>query len=225
MEYLRREPKPGDPKHTLAINLKHALPKIKGDKIIIIEDDEYYAPTYIEEMSRHLENHKVVGIMHSKYYHLPSGGYVQMGNSQHASLAQTAFKGSFMPELSRFIEIGMIKDWLDCQIWAALKTSRHPRPTNMLTPRSLRIIQNKIAASKNGQSFLFVDSDKPLYLGIKGLPGRPGIGQGHNVGMYRTRDSATRDILKSWVPEDYQIYIDVINGKLTENNYREYFGW
>ena len=36
--------------------------KKAGDKIIIIEDDDYYAPTYIEEMSTRLVHHEVVGI-------------------------------------------------------------------------------------------------------------------------------------------------------------------
>jgi hypothetical protein len=58
--------------------------------------------------------------------------------------------------------------------------------------------------------FLFSDSDHPLYVGIKGLPGRAGIGMGHNPTMYTVKDTADRRVLKQWMPQDYQTYLDVM---------------
>jgi hypothetical protein len=98
--YVRREPRRDDPSFTLDLNLKAALPHIDGDKILIIEDDEYYAPGYIAEMARRLDSFEVVGICQSKYYHLPTGGYRQIGNTGHASLAETGFRKSFLPFFS-----------------------------------------------------------------------------------------------------------------------------
>ncbi|MBE3040255.1 MAG: hypothetical protein IMZ62_15775 [Chloroflexi bacterium] len=56
---------------------------------------------------------------------------------------------------------------------------------------------------------LFSDSDRPLYVGIKGLPGRAGIGMGHNPGMYLNRDTGGRPVLKKWMPKDYEVYLNL----------------
>jgi hypothetical protein len=196
IHYVRREPRPDDPRHTLILNLKAALPLIKGDKVLIIEDDEYYAPEYIEEMAQRLDWHELVGIMHAKYYHLPSGGYCQLDNSVHASLAETGFRASIVPEFSGLWDGSSC---IDLRLW------------------------NKV---NRVRSLLFIDTDKPLYLGIKGLPGRAGIGGGHagELAQYQNhKDTMDRAILKQWVPQDYRVYLDVLSGKLTKDNYGSYF--
>jgi len=193
-DYIRREPKKSDPQFTLIENLKCALPHIKGDKILIMEDDEYYSPYYIQVMSKHLSRHEVVGIGNSKYYHLPSGGNFTIGNMRHASLAETGFRRSFLPKFKGLLSQGNV--YIDTLLWRAA----------------------------NG--FIFTDSDKnPLYLGIKGLPGRRGIGRGHDLSLYKKYPPDTSRLkLKKWVPEDYRIYMDIIEGKLTNENCGDYFG-
>jgi len=195
IKYIRREPLPSDPKHTLCQNLSAALPFITGDKIIIIEDDEYYAPEYLAGMAARLAYHEVVGIKNSKYYHLPSGGHCTHSNGSHASLAQTAFRSASLPAFKRCLDMRS-QQFLDIRLWQR-------------TYRTLR-------------GFLFID-EPPLYLGIKGLPGRPGIGIGHDEKQYREFDTPARDRLKSWVPGDYQVYLDILSGKLSEQNSRSYF--
>lgn len=193
MEYVRREPRGDDPKCTLAVNLREALPRITGNKILVIEDDEYYAPGYIAEMSRRLDVYELVGICRSKYYHVPTGGYMTNGNGGHASLAETGFRASFLPVVSSCIGKGIDIHWLDTQLW-------------------------RIANSSGSRNFhLFVDLDEPLYVGIKGLPGREGVGIGHQTRAYRTRDGVNREILKRWIPRDYQVYLDYLGGQLNEN--------
>lgn len=193
IEYIRREPRPDDPQHTLILNLKAALPLIKGSKILIMEDDEYYAPGYVEEIANRLDQHEIAGIMRTKYYHLPTGGYWQIGNRIHASLAETAFRKSFLPELETLWGGDMS---LDMRIWQRA----------------------------GGRGYLFDDAAASLYLGIKGLPGRAGIGAGHNPGLYRNvKDAADRTMLKKWVPKDYQVYLDILSGRLTSENYKSYF--
>jgi glycosyltransferase involved in cell wall biosynthesis len=68
MDYIRRSPTINDPQHTLLLNLQAGLEVVKGDYIIFIEDDEYYASNYIEEMIKKLSEYEVVGIGCSKYY-------------------------------------------------------------------------------------------------------------------------------------------------------------
>jgi hypothetical protein len=200
MDYIRREPQPDDPRHTLLLNLKTAVPVIKGDKILIIEDDEYYAPNYVQEMAIRLNRYEVVGVKNSKYYHLPSGGYCTHANMAHASLAQTGFRSSFLPTLSKLLE-NPDRSYLDVQIWRNAGGVIHDRAS----------IQG---LTRNRRGLLFIDNP-PLYLGIKGLPGRPGIGIGHTENRYAQFDGPDRAILKKWVPKDYQIYLDIINGKPT----------
>ena len=197
MEYIRREPQPDDPKHTLILNLKTAVPLIKGDKIVVIEDDEYYAPEYMTKMALGLDRHEVVGIGRSKYYHLPSGGYSKIGNTAHASLAETGFRSSFLPEFKELLERNNV--YLDMDIWKR--------------------------ANQNGRGFIFVDNDKnPLYVGIKGLSGRAGIGRGHDSALYRDNPlDNSRKTLRQWIPKDYAVYMDILNGKLTDKNYWSYF--
>lgn len=203
MQYIRREPRPDDPKHTLDLNMRTALPLIKGSKILIMEDDEYYAPRYLEEMAKRLDQVEVVGIMRAKYYHLPTGGYVQIGNTGHASLAETGFRRSFLPVFEQCINRGIVPNWLDEQIWRTVNESKK--------------------AAREITSLLFVDDGGSLYAGIKGLPGRNGMGQGHNPAMYHNKDTIDRAMLKRWTPGDYQIYLDILGGKLTTGNYRSYF--
>jgi len=213
IDYIRREPLPSDPKFTLAENLKAAIPHVKGDQILIIEDDEYYAPRYVEEMIKRFGvqrvpmyssnpyvrakqiqhysrtkteapkrsiNVKVVGIGKSKYYHLPSGGYRVIGNMGHASLAQTAISKSFLPILQEMLIPGKL--YIDIEIWRRANIER--------------------------SGFLFLDTT-PLYVGIKGLPGRPGIGKGHDKRIYRACDVG-RKVLRQWIPQDYQVYLDLL---------------
>lgn len=190
MEYIRREPLPSDPKFTLIKNLKVAVPHIRGNKIIIIEDDEYYAPNYVKTMAAKLNQHEMVGIGDSKYYHLSSGSNMIIGNKWHASLAQTAFRSSFLPEFKK--HLNPANDFLDMRLWKDLRGG--------------------------GRGFIFFDKNKPLYVGIKGLPGRPGIGVGHDpyVKFYRRfPQDVSRRVLKKWIPieDDFRTYMDIIKGK------------
>ena len=201
IKYVRREPRSDDPQHTLTLNLQAALPHIAGDKILIMEDDDYYAPEYVAEVARKLDQHEIVGIMQAKYYHLPTGGYHIHQNASHCSLSETSFRNSFLPE---FREILCERDVLP-----------HPVGTD---------VDLRIWRKVGNRGYRFSDSDKPLYLGIKGLPGRAGIGIGHNPAMYRgVQDTADRTVLKKWAPKDYQVYLDILSGKLTNENYQSYF--
>jgi len=190
--YVRREPQPDDPKHTLVKNVETALlwvnRYINDTKIIFWEDDEYYSSEYIAEMSSRLDKTQVVGIGCAKYYHLPTGGYMLHSNMQHASLAQTAFHISVLPMVDECVAQGMEKDWLDCNIWR-------------------RVIKSKGAIHHD----IFKDTKK-LFVGMKGLPGRFGIGCGHKTSVYRMHDNPDRGILKEWIPDYYDVYLGLLEG-------------
>jgi len=194
MEYTRREPQPDDPQCTLTRNFEAALPLIKGNKIIIIEDDEYYAPKYVAEMSLRLNQHEIVGLARAKYYHLFSNRYYKNRNTWHSSLAQTAFRDSFLPEFKKILHANVGSDRIDKSIWRRVKN--------------------------NKRGFVFTDDNESLYAGIKGLPGRPGrIGHDSKARHYRWNPpDISHEILKQWIPDndDFDIYVDIIKGRIKQ---------
>lgn len=217
MKYIRRLPGPADPKFTMLANLTAALPEIAGDKIIFFEDDEYYAPDFIATMARQLDRAELAGIMRSKYYHLPSGGYFKHTNIFHASLAETGFRRGFLNQFKTLLNES--RDFLDIRIWRSVAggmvgmSARPGQSTASMTERMLA----------GGRGLLFDDVERPLYLGMKGLPGRTGIGIGHNAVNYPHFDSTDRRMLRQWIPDDYKIYFDILDGTLTTQTMGTYF--
>jgi GT2 family glycosyltransferase/SAM-dependent methyltransferase len=141
---LRREPVATDPPHTLAANLRTALPHVRGRRVLIIEDDDYYGPGYLATMTRWLEVADLVGEVGAKYYDLRFG-WRQFHEHTHASLCRTGFTRAVLPALAALI--GQDDPSVDQRLWAAWRGT---------TFRS---------RDPGGESRLCV--------GIKGMPGRP----------------------------------------------------
>jgi hypothetical protein len=90
---IRHEPDPN--KITLKRNLMSVLDRLNiDDKIIIIEDDDYYPNTYIETMSRLLDEYTVVGGLTRKYYNLNFKSYWEFKRLLYGTLHSTAFKAT-----------------------------------------------------------------------------------------------------------------------------------
>jgi hypothetical protein len=174
-DYVYRNRLPSDGKQTLNANLRFALPYIKGDIIFFWEDDEYYAPKYIETMVANVRGCQAVGIIKSKYYYLPGRTYYVHNTKDHASLAETAITKEFLPKLETMLDGD---PFIDLRIWKEV----------------------------NGNGCLFDDGTQYLYVGMKGMPGRPGIGAGHRGGG---RKDFQYEVLKKWMPNDYKFYVDL----------------
>ncbi|OPZ48300.1 MAG: Glycosyl transferase family 2 [Bacteroidetes bacterium ADurb.BinA104] len=203
-EYVRREPLRTDPKFTMILNIEEAFKYIKGDKILFMEDDEYYAPGYIEEISKKLDEYDLVGVGRSKYYHLPTLKWYRHKNMGHASLAQTGFNRYFLKEAQ-----GCLKgDWfLDIRFWRMVNGREADRFT---------LPDDKIQwKSKDGRGLVFDDLKDSLYVGMKGMPGRKGIGIGHNERSCYYPDK-NKEVLRSWIVanEDFEKYLQ-IKGELS----------
>jgi len=67
-------------------NLDTAISFIKGEKIFVIEDDDYYHPRYLQVMSALLDLVDIVGEANSKYYYLGGPGGKEHSNYTHSSL-------------------------------------------------------------------------------------------------------------------------------------------
>ncbi len=169
---------------TLAKNLLAALPHVKNEFVLIIEDDDWYSPEYLSVMNARLEDAFIVGESHSVYYHVGARKYNLNGNVTHSSLCQTGFHASLLPMLAQICQTtnGFIDVALFDQAFSQL-----------FEPR------------------LYMRSG--LHLGIKGLPGRPGIGMGHDLDTVRSwKSDLSFRYLHSVVGTDVEMYKQYYQG-------------
>jgi hypothetical protein len=183
---IRRARTTNEPEHSLCLNLRQAIPFLVEDKILILEDDEYYAPTYVEEMNRRLDKWPAVGIGFSKYYHLGLRSFYVHENLKHASLAQTSFRSELLGHFVRAMADPREK-FIDIKFW------KQTRPVGNIWRDEDHYIAN------NG-------SPGAQYVGIKGMPGREGIGFGHKA-MPQYRQDLNLECLRRWIrPDDFTAY-------------------
>jgi hypothetical protein len=149
LEIIRRKPywKPGD--NTQAQNIMAGLERVKpSEKLVIIEDDDYYRPGYLQAVDLALSIFELVGESHTTYLNIANGVSHKCANDKHASLCATGMTGSAIPLFS--CVVNMESKFIDIKLWEKYRGSK-----------------------------LLTGSD--MVIGIKGLPGRPGIGAGHRL--------------------------------------------
>ena len=173
---IRREPRADDPSCTLGKNLEVALTHVLHDKIIIMEDDDWYGPTYLQTLADLLDEHELVGIWGTNYYDLSLPGYREMGRPDHASMSQTGFRRSFIPKLLAAIPGDCS---VDLRIWFNLNA------------------RGQYVPGKSLNGYLIPGEGKYFHCSFKNMPGRRGAGCAHNSVGY-TRDTLALDKLKSW---------------------------
>lgn len=176
VQYVRREPKMDDPPHTLGLNLRTALPMVLFDKLIFIEDDDYYRPEFVEKMEQWLDKSNICGQPNAIYYNIQYRWWQQHSNTQHASLCQTGIRR----DLIRFL-IPLCEDnlrYIDIDLW-------------------------RIAQGRH-----YLDTGDRLCVGLKGLPGRGGIGTGHEEQHANDPDYSA---FKRFLGEDAFVYFKLLN--------------
>lgn len=182
---IRRSPRIGQ-SHSLCGNLSAALCEARGRHIIVLEDDDYYAPTYILDLLRLLDDPatELAGIRPAFYYHLPSRRWQCMGNRSHSSLAQTGFRNVFINEVLNVCSRG--KPFIDVAIWGLDGVTKKQADTRRY--------------------------GRLLHVGMKGLPGEPGIGVGHRAQL-KNPDPELK-WLRAQMGEDAEAYegIDCASG-------------
>lgn len=147
------------------------------DLVLFAEDDDFLAINYVEEMVKLLEVAPIAGGGAAKYYHI-SAGWKQWGNFKHASLASTGLRREYIPLMNQAVNSGEL--YFDVFFWALAEKQKIPR-------------------------LIFNDSN--IHIGMKGLPGRKGIGAGHTKKDYFFDANYTK--LKEWVGEDAKPYIEM----------------
>ena len=142
--------------------------------MLIIEDDDHYAPTWLSTAAAALEHADLVGETRARYYNVTTQRWREHGNETHASLCATGVTGA---------AVGMLRgcclvptQFIDIVLWG-----------KYLGPRQL--------------------FEGHQVTGIKGLPGRQGIGVGHRQDFARASyPDPGAEKLRAWLGGDADVY-------------------
>lgn len=172
VEVLRPQPfwRPGD--NTQARNLITGLSVIAaGERVVIIEDDDWYAPAWLETVAARMGPEALVGESRARYYNVATKVGRELTNHRHASLCATAMSGRAL-QLFRQVAKQHHK-FIDLELWR-----------------------------RYGRGWLMASHQ---VVGIKGLPGRGGIGMGH-ADTFRGESDLSGRLLRSWIGDDAEFY-------------------
>lgn len=201
IDYIRRKPQEDDPKHTIRVNMLEALKHVKNDKVIIFEDDDWYHKDYCKELIKGLKDYDLYGFGHTTGYHYLGSKYLQQTNITHTGLCMTAFTDKVKPFIKNICEKPENKKYqtmfLDLELWETYNGKKHIKK-----------------------------SERELFIGLKGLPGRRGQTIGHyfkDLPVYKNFDDENRSFLKNIIDEDIIDYDNLVfSGNLLDNEKLQY---
>src|SRR5690606_8933960 len=110
----------------LLVGLAHCC---STDRVVVIEDDDHYAPDWLTHVAGELERAQLVGERRSRYYNLATRQGREMGNTAHASLCATAVRGAAVDALRRSCRAGR---GIDMHLWRTFP-DRHLFDGNRVT--------------------------------------------------------------------------------------------
>lgn len=177
-QVVNRDPS-NDTLPSICENWLAALPLVEGDRVFVVEDDDYYDPRHLETLNAMLNEVDLAGISHDVYFKLPSRRFIRMHNASHASLAATAFRAELLPQIDRICRV-FKSVFIDMYLWA--EAGNIWPATTRLKPQPL-------------------DDGRLLHIGMKNMPGAFGLGLGH-----QNPDSGSYDpnlaVLAEWAGHD-----------------------
>ena len=165
------------PTESFCRNLLAALPLVHGEYVYFIEHDDYYQPQHLEQLAGQLAQAEIAGDASQRYYNVARRIW-RVYQNKGASLCQTAIRRSVLPQVASLLYECLAKRQygLDRALWESV-----PAAQWSLEP-SLTVV------------------------GIKGLPGRVGLGIGHRPQQGWTYDpDGSR--LRTWIGEDAASYL------------------
>ena len=147
IEVIRPTPYWEKGQNTQHRNLLSGLRRVGShERLLIIEDDDWYGEHYLNDSYRLLNDHFLVGECLAKYFNVKTGKSQNMLNMAHASLCSTGMKGAAIDAFKQSI-LSQTK-FIDMHLWKRFRGTK------------------KLVTTDN-------------VVGIKGMPGRGGIGCGH----------------------------------------------
>lgn len=166
------------PAQSFCRNLLAAIPHITGDVIAFIEHDDWYAPAHLEAIVDQLAGAvQIAGDDQQRYYNVSQRCWRIFPNSG-ASLCQTAIRRELLPRFEMVARrcLAASKFGVDRALWDATRPHE----------RSLKRADTVV--------------------GIKGLPGRRGLGVGHRPSGPQWTFDAELEQLRAWVGNDADLY-------------------
>lgn len=164
--------------NTQSRNMLAALPHIRNEFVAVIEDDDFYHPHYLQTVYDMLTKAELVGLSKALYYNVRTRTYRQHKNVKHSSLCTTAFRREVIPTLEKVCLAG--SKWIDISLWEEWRGSKTLREPG----------------------------SPPLSVGVKGLPGRPGIGRGHVMDpSHGFAHDADLHVGRAWLGDCMDLYL------------------
>lgn len=176
-----RQPQPKEG-FSFCLNLIMGLSAVRGDLVYFIEDDDWMHPTLLERLWQVWDRSEgkmlVLGFTHALYYDVRRLRARECRNSAHSSLGSTAIGAAAISATKNILRCN--KATIDGRLW------RHAKRSNWL----------RYLGKNEEQS-----DGRWLHVGLKCMPGEPGIGDGHRDG--RGTLDADHRIIKRWIGIDY----------------------
>lgn len=175
---------------TLGFNMLKAIEHLDniGDwptRLIIMEDDVWYAPAYITHMTELMEEADIVGTFPAFVYNVLLRRYKEMHFHNLAAWSETCISGKYACEYLRSI-CHRIGTSLDCAMWMKHPGMRKKRTTSFLETLTV-----------------------PLAVSMKGH------GQARPLGKYHDDRTSAKFIpdpdltqLRAWIGEDVSLYYE-----------------
>jgi glycosyltransferase involved in cell wall biosynthesis len=178
VRYIRRNRKKEEPPNSLPVQMQKAIGLVTTDKVIIVEDDDWYDCEYLKMTSILLEAFDLVGHTHNVYYFVKEQRYFIHQNIYHSSFCSTAFTRKVFPY---FDHVKMNNPYVDLGLWRTWQCNKkclyRPKKTMVLgmkqmpgrpgpTYDSNRSILSKGMKNDFDSKFLksVIGNDFPLYL-------------------------------------------------------------
>ena len=180
-EYHRRQRIPGTSgAQSLCLNLLEALPHVRADRVLIVEHDDHYRPEHVERMLDLLDRPGVAlaGDDKQRYFHVGVRRWRIYQNCGSA-LCQTAMRRELLPIFEGVVRrcLELNQYGVDALLWREV--------------------------GKDRQAIEHIAT----VVGIKGLPGRKGLGLGHRDDVVRKwKPDPQAEVLRSWIGGDAATY-------------------
>lgn len=160
-------------------NLTVGIRRATGDAIAFVEDDDWYAPTHLEQLARQLQGDPrllAAGDDDQRYFNVATRQWRTWKNIG-ACLCQTMIRREAIPRFEEVIRVCLERQsyGVDTNFW-----------------RGVAVARRSIVKAHT-------------VVGIKGLPGRSGLGVGHRPDEKWTNDPALEQ-LRAWIGEDVEQY-------------------
>ena len=170
-----------DKAKSLTGNLLSVLDAVEYNNVVIMENDDWYHSDYLKRQKLRLQNVLVAGQARTMYYNIRERCYRKNNNTDRASLCETSFVADLIIKFKKCCELKRNSAFVDSRFWKMTRERNWPH---------------------------LLSEDKRYCVGLKGLPGRAGIGVGHRPGRSYVKDFDWKKLTAMIGKEDSKFYID-----------------